>query len=97
MIDLDAFIDEFEKISSVKSRHGSMPIRVHNLLKKTLVDKSRKISTKLASPTIHPSLRKYGPPVGLFLGGALTMNVLQQAKQDWELGRMIRKQQGMQQ
>jgi len=92
MISVRSFVDEMEKIAAVKSRRGAVPIHVHNLAKKVLVDKRLK---KLASAKEGIEIaKKVLPPAGIFLAGALSAHALSQAKRDWEIGRQMR-QQGM--
>ena len=61
MIDLNAFVDELEKIGAQKCRKGSMPIRAGNLAKKEKYDGRGKRVTKLATPQlILDFLKKFG-------------------------------------
>lgn len=93
MIHVEAFLDELSKIAAHKSRHGSMPIHVHNLVKKVLTDKTSKITSKLAAmdpATLKTLGTRVLPAAALFGGGMLTSAAMLQAKRDWEIGRQMR-------
>lgn len=88
-------INEFEKIAAVKSRHGSVPIRVHNLSNRSEVDKSDGgLKTKTAAPKIPKGiLGRHGKTMGLIGGSLAAWETGKQSLRDWQLGRAIRKQQ----
>jgi hypothetical protein len=93
----EAMQDELTKISALRCRSGSMPIRAHNLADKTTYDKSTKLIAKLAAARVATQKILASPAaknLAIAAGGALAYDTTRTGYQDWKLGRAVRKQQG---
>jgi hypothetical protein len=87
------FNDELEKIAGF-SRSGVRPFKASTLLaKKKLVKKAT--MSKMSSGESKSLLKGKGKALALLATGALAGDQLKKAKDDWRMGREVRRQQGM--
>lgn len=96
----DGFIDEIESILKMTKtagflRSGRRPFKATSLINKNhLGKKSEMVKLSTKKPGAPGLLRRHGKAVALVGLGALGMDQAAKARQDWAMGREMRRQQG---